>query len=164
MSFYPTTLLSNSIRIFTKANSIFQKMTKTEILTACNNMCKNTLMETLDIVFIDVGDDFLVARMPVTPRIHQPDGVLHGGASVALAESVGSAGAFIFLKSNEVVIRGLEISANHVKSVRDGYVYANASILHKGRTTQLWQIKITNEADELVSLVKLTTITLPKRN
>jgi len=162
MSFYPTTLLSNSIRIFTKANSIFQKMTKTEILTACNNMCKNTLMETLDIVFTDVGDDFLVARMPVTPRIHQPDGVLHGGASVALAESVGSAGAFIFLNSDEVVIRGLEISANHVKSVRDGYVYANASIIHKGRTTQLWQIKITNEADELVSLVKLTTITLPK--
>ncbi len=138
-------------------------MTKTEILTACNTMCKNTLMETLEIVFTDVGEDFLVARMPVTSRIHQPDGVLHGGASVALAESVGSAGAFIFLNSNEVVIRGLEISANHVKSVRDGYVYAHASILHKGRTTQLWQIRITNEADELVSLVKLTTITLPKR-
>ncbi|SDX39939.1 PaaI family thioesterase [Aequorivita viscosa] len=138
-------------------------MTKTEILTACNTMCKNTLMETLEIVFTDVGEDFLVARMPVTSRIHQPDGVLHGGASVALAESVGSAGAFIFFNSNEVVIRGLEISANHVKSVRDGYVYAHASILHKGRTTQLWQIRITNEADELVSLVKLTTITLPKR-
>ncbi len=137
-------------------------MTKTQILTACNNMCKNTLMETLEIVFTDVGDDFLVARMPVTPRIHQPDGVLHGGASVALAESVGSAGAFIFLNSNEVVIRGLEIAANHVKSVRDGYVYAHASILHKGRTTQLWQIKITNEEGALVSLVKLTTITLPK--
>lgn len=138
-------------------------MTKTEILAACNTMCKNTLMETLEIVFTDVGEDFLVARMPVTSRIHQPDGVLHGGASVALAESVGSAGAFIFFNSNEVVIRGLEISANHVKSVRDGYVYAHASILHKGRTTQLWQIRITNEADELVSLVKLTTITLPKR-
>src|SRR5690554_7645411 len=138
------------------------KYTKEEILAACNKMCKSTLMETLEIEFTDVGDDFLVARMPVTPRVHQPDGVLHGGASVALVESVGSAGAFIFLNSDEVVIRGLEISANHVKSVRDGYVYANASILHKGRTTQLWQIKITNEADELVSLVKLTTITLPK--
>ncbi len=139
-------------------------MTKQEILTACNKMCKSTLMETLEIVFTDVGDDFLVARMPVTPRIHQPDGVLHGGASVALAESVGSAGAFIFLNSDEVVIRGLEISANHVKSVRDGYVYAHAGIIHKGRTTQLWQIKITNEEGDLVSLVKLTTITLPKRN
>ena len=139
-------------------------MNNTEILEACNNMCKNTLMETLEIEFTEVGEDYLVARMPVTPRIHQPDGVLHGGASVALAESVGSAGAFIFLNSNNVVIRGIEIAANHVKSVRDGYVYAHASIVHKGRTIQLWQIRIINEKDELVSLVKLTTITLPKNN
>ena len=138
-------------------------MTKTEILEACNKMCKNTLMETLEIEFTDVGDDFLVARMPVTPRIHQPDGVLHGGASVALAESVGSAGAFMFLDSKEIAIRGIEIAANHVKSVRDGFVYANASIVHKGRTIQLWQIKITNEEGDLVSMIKLTTITLPKR-
>ena len=113
------------------------KKTKTEILAACNKICKNTLMETLEIEFTDVGDDFLIARMPVTPRIHQPDGVLHGGASVALAESVGSAGAFIFLDSDQIVIRGIEIAANHVKSVSDGYVYANATIVHKGRTIQL---------------------------
>lgn len=125
-------------------------------------MCKNTLMETLEIEFTEVGDDFLIARMPVTPRVHQPDGVLHGGASVALAESVGSAGAYFFLNNDEIVIRGIEIAANHVKSVRDGYVYAHASIVHKGRTTQLWQIKITNDKDELVSLLKLTTLTLPK--
>lgn len=140
------------------------KYTKEEILEISKKMCRNTLMETLEIEFIEVGDDFLVARMPVTPRVHQPDGVLHGGASVALAESVGSAGAYFFLNSNEIVIRGIEIAANHVKSVRDGYVYANASILHKGRTTQLWQIKITNENGDLVSLVKLTTLTLPKIN
>jgi 1,4-dihydroxy-2-naphthoyl-CoA hydrolase len=100
--------------------------------------------------------------MPVTSKVHQPDGVLHGGASVALAESVGSAGAFVFLNSEDIVIRGIEISANHVKSVKDGFVYAKATILHKGRTTQLWQIRITNEADELVSLVKLTTLTMKK--
>src|SRR5690606_24740756 len=140
------------------------KYTKEEILAISKKMCENTLMETLQIEFAEVGDDFLVARMPVTPRVHQPDGVLHGGASVALAESVGSAGAYFFLNSKEVVIRGIEIAANHVKSVRDGYVYAHASILHKGRTTQLWQIKITNEAGNLVSLVKLTTLTLPKPN
>lgn len=139
------------------------KYNKEEILDACNAMCKNTLMETLDIEFMEIGKDFLVARMPVTSRVHQPDGVLHGGASVALAESVGSAGAFVFLNSNEVVIRGIEIAANHIKSVSDGYVYAHASIVHKGRTTQLWQIKINNESGELVSLVKLTTLTLPKR-
>ncbi len=139
------------------------KYSKEEILSACNNMCKGTLMETLGIEFTEIGEDFLIARMPVTSRVHQPDGVLHGGASVALAESVGSAGAFVFLNSNEVIIRGIEIAANHIKSVREGYVYANASIIHKGRTTQLWQIKINNEAGELVSLVKLTTLTLPKR-
>ncbi|MBG43159.1 MAG: thioesterase [Aequorivita sp.] len=138
------------------------KYTNDEILAACNKMCQNTLMETLGIEFTEVGDDFLVARMPVTPRVHQPDGVLHGGASVALAESVGSAGAFIFLNTKDIVIRGIEIAANHVKSVRDGYVYAHASIIHKGRTTQLWQIKILNEDGALVSLVKLTTLTLPK--
>lgn len=138
------------------------KYTNNEILAACNKMCQNTLMETLGIEFTEVGDDFLVARMPVTPRVHQPDGVLHGGASVALAESVGSAGAFIFLNTKDIVIRGIEIAANHVKSVRDGYVYAHASIIHKGRTTQLWQIKILNEDGALVSLVKLTTLTLPK--
>lgn len=138
------------------------KNSKEELLIGCNSMCKGTLMETLDIEFIDITEDTLVARMPVTSRVHQPDGVLHGGASVALAESVGSAGAFIFLDSEYIVIRGIEIAANHVKSVRDGYVYAKAKILHKGRTTQLWQIRITNETDELVSMVKLTTLTLRK--
>ncbi|HLW32373.1 MAG TPA: hotdog fold thioesterase [Aequorivita sp.] len=140
------------------------KYTKDQILEMSKKMCKNTLMETLEIEFTEVGEDFLIARMPVTSRVHQPDGVLHGGASVALAESVGSAGAFFFLDSENTVIRGIEIAANHVKSVRDGYVYAHASILHKGRTTQLWQIKILNEEGELVSLVKLTTLSLPKKN
>jgi|SRR5690554_1100139 len=140
------------------------KFTKEEILAGCNQMCKNTLMETLAIEFTDVGDGYLVARMPVTPRVHQPDGVLHGGASVALAESVGSAGAFVFLNTNDVVVRRIEIAANHVKSIREGYVYAHATIVHKGRTTQLWQIKIQNEANELISLIKLTTLTLSKNN
>jgi uncharacterized protein (TIGR00369 family) len=125
-------------------------------------MCKNTLMETLDIEFIAVTENSITARMPVNSRVHQPDGVLHGGASVALAESVGSAGAYIFLQDENVSIRGIEIGANHVKSIRDGFVYAHASILHKGRTTQLWKIRIENEAKELISLVKLTTITLRK--
>ncbi|MEM0516996.1 MULTISPECIES: PaaI family thioesterase [Aequorivita] len=139
------------------------KYTNQEILAACNKMCQNTLMETLNIEFTQIGDDFLIAKMPVTPRVHQPDGVLHGGASVALAESVGSAGAYFFLNSDEVTIRGIEIAANHVKSIRDGYVYAHASIIHKGRTTQLWQIKITNEDGALISLIKLTTIALPNK-
>jgi len=138
------------------------KLSKDEILASCAQMCKNTLMETLNIEFVDVTQDTVTARMPVNSRVHQPDGVLHGGASVALAESVGSAGAYIFLQDKNVSIRGIEISANHVKSIRDGFVYAHATIVHKGRTTQLWQIRIENQNKELISLVKLTTLTLVK--
>lgn len=138
------------------------RLTDQEILEQCASMCKNTLMETLDISFCEVGTDSLVAKMPVTPRVHQPDGVLHGGAMVALAESVGSAASYIFLNSKEFYIRGIEISANHVKSIREGYVFARAEIVHKGRTTQLWDIKIRDEEDRLISVVKLTTIALPK--
>ncbi|SIQ76380.1 PaaI family thioesterase [Maribacter ulvicola] len=135
---------------------------KEKILKICNETSKNTLMETLDIEYVDVGEDFLLAKMPVTPKVHQPDGVLHGGATAALAESVGSAASYVFLDGNKYFVRGLEISANHVKSVKEGFVYARATILHKGRTTQLWQIRVTNEDDQLVSLCKLTTIALPK--
>ncbi|EAQ49042.1 PaaI family thioesterase [Leeuwenhoekiella blandensis] len=136
---------------------------KEEALKRCNAICKNTLMETLNIEFIDIGADFLTAFMPVNERVHQPDGVLHGGASVALAESVGSAASMMFLDISKVFVRGIEISANHVKSIASGKVFARATFIHKGRTTQLWEIKITNEQDELISLVKLTTIALPKK-
>lgn len=137
-------------------------MDKEKILSVCNSISKNTLMETLDIDYVDAGEDFLIARMPVTSKVHQPDGVLHGGATVALAESVGSAAAHIFLDTNNFYVRGIEIAANHVKGVKEGYVLAKATILHKGRTTQLWEIRITNEAGELISNCKLTTIALPK--
>lgn len=138
------------------------KYTEAEILAQCAQMCENTLMETLEISFCEVGEDYLVAKMPVTPRVHQPDGVLHGGAMVALAESVGSAATYIFLDTQDFFIRGIEISANHVKSVKEGFVYAKTEIVHRGKTTQLWNIKIRDEEDNLVSSVKLTTIALPK--
>lgn len=139
-------------------------MDKENILSQCNAICRNTLMETLDIKFINVGDNFLTARMPVTSKVHQPDGVLHGGASVALAESVGSAASYLFLDTDNFAIRGLEISANHTRSKADGHVFATARFLHKGRTTQLWEIKITDEEDRLISICKLTTIALKKNS
>ena len=139
------------------------KYSKTEVLSRANQASKNTLMETLDIEMIDYGEDFLVARMPVSSKVHQPDGVLHGGATAALAESVGSFASHVFLDSESLMIRGLEITANHLKSVRDGFVYAKATFIHKGRTTQLIDIRVTNDADELISLCKLSTISLPKR-
>lgn len=136
---------------------------KEKILKVCNNSSQNTLMETLQIEYTDVGADYLVGKMPVNSKVYQPDGVLHGGAMVALAESVGSMASYIFLDAQQFSIRGIEIAANHVRSVRDGEVFAKARILHKGRTTQLWDIKITDADDRLVSVCKLTTIALPKK-
>lgn len=137
-------------------------MKKEEILAKCNAMCKNTLMETLNIEFIDIGEDFVTAKMPVNSKVHQPDGILHGGATVALAESVGSVASQILLDSSKFFIRGIEISANHLKSIREGEVFAKATFIHKGRTTQLWDIRVTDSENNLISLVKLTTIALPK--
>jgi len=138
-------------------------MSKQEKLKALNALSKNTLMETLDIEYVDFGADFLIAKMPVTPKVHQPNGILHGGATVALAESVGSAASHIFTDVDNFEIRGIEIAANHVRAVKEGFVFAKATILHKGRTTQLWQIKITDAQDRLISLCKLTTIALQKK-
>lgn len=123
---------------------------------------KNTLIETLSIELVDFGDDFLVLKMPVNSKVHQPDGVLHGGATVALAETTGSFAAEIFLDTNSFFVRGIEISANHIKSVRKGNVYAKATFIHKGRTTQLFEIRVTDDNENLISLCKLTTVSLPR--
>ncbi|WP_411894936.1 PaaI family thioesterase [Winogradskyella sp. A2] len=138
------------------------QLSKEEFLIQANAICKNTLMETLEIEMIDYGDDYLVARMPVTQKVHQPDGVLHGGATAALAESVGSFASHIFIDTEKLFVRGIEITANHLKSVKEGYVYAKATFLHKGRTTQLLDVRITDEADNLISICRLSTISLPK--
>jgi len=138
------------------------QLSKEEFMAKLNEASKNTLLETLSIEIIDYGDDFLIARMPVTPKVHQPDGVLHGGATAALAESVGSFASHIFTDLEANFVRGLEITANHLKSVKDGFVYARATFLHKGRTTQLLDIRVTDEADNLISICRLSTITLPK--
>lgn len=138
-------------------------LNKDQILKNCNDFCKNTLMETLEIEFIDVGKDFLKAKMPVTSRIHQPMGLLHGGASVALAESVGSAASMLFVNTEKQEVRGIEISANHLRSKRDGMVFATAKILHQGKSIHLWEIKIEDEEGKLICLCKLSNIVLPKK-
>lgn len=137
-------------------------MTKAEKLSLANAVTKNTLMQTLGIVYTDIGADFLEAKMKVVPAVHQPMGLLHGGASVALAESVGSAASHMFIDNENFMVKGIEITANHLKSKRDGEVTARATILHKGKTTHLWKIEIKDEKDQLVSFCKLTNIVLPK--
>jgi len=139
------------------------QLSKETVLAKANAACKNTLMETLNIEVVDFGDDFLVARMPVNSRVHQPDGVLHGGATAALAESVGSFASNIFIDTDKFFVRGIEITANHLKSVKAGFIYAKATFLHKGRTTQLLDIRVTDDADNLISICKLSTISLPKK-
>ncbi len=141
-------------------------MNKKEIATTLdqiNSFMSNTLMETLDIVFTDMGNDFLVAEMPVTSKVHQPLGLLHGGASVALAESVGSTASYFLIDRSKCEVRGIEISANHLRSVSSGVVKATAKLLHKGKTTHLWEIRIVDSNNNLVTLCKLTNIVLPKR-
>ena len=137
---------------------------KDKMLEYCNTFSKNTLMETLNIEFIDAGEGFLVAKMPVNASVHQPMGLLHGGASVALAESVGSAASHFFINDKEQEVRGIEISANHLRSIREGFVIGTARIIHKGRTLHLWEIKVTDEEGNLISLCKLTNMVLAKSN
>ncbi len=136
---------------------------KEKALKMCNDFAKNTLMETLEIVYTDAGEGFLEAKMPVNPRVHQPMGLLHGGATVALAESVGSAASLMFVNPELQEVRGIEISANHLRSKRDGVITGTARIIHKGRSLHLWEIKVTDEAGKLISLCKITNMVLPKR-
>jgi uncharacterized protein (TIGR00369 family) len=136
--------------------------TKEQIIQAATEACKNTLMETLNIEFVDAGEDFVIAKMPVDKRVYQPDGVLHGGATAALAETVGSFAAHIFLDTKTYFVRGIDISANHIKSVKEGFVFAKATFIHRGRTMQIFNIEVTDDKNQLVSSCKLTTVSLPK--
>ena len=136
---------------------------KEKALQMCRVFSKNTLMETLEIVFTDAGEDFLQATMPVNSRVHQPMGLLHGGASVALAESVGSAASIMFINPEKQEVRGIEISANHLRSKRDGVVTGTARIIHQGRSLHLWEVKITDEEGKLISLCKITNMVLPRK-
>lgn len=136
---------------------------KEKFLALCKQWSKNTLMETLEIEYIDAGEDFLTAKMPVNSRVHQPMGLLHGGATVALAESVGSAASLMFINPEKQEVRGIEISANHLRSKREGMVYCTAKIVHKGASIHLWEIRIVDEKDKLISLCKLSNMVLSRR-
>lgn len=137
-------------------------MNTQEILSKINSLNKDTLMETLSIQYTEIGDDYLVATMPVNGKVHQPMGLLHGGATVSLAESVGSMASHLFIDNEKFEARGIEIAANHVKSKREGVVTATAKIVHKGKMTHLWEIKVVDEEGRLISICKLTNIILPK--
>ena len=125
-----------------------------------NARSAGTLMEAIGIVFTELGDGYLRATMPVDARTHQPYGLLHGGASVALAETLGSSAGMLVAGGNAVV--GLEINANHLRAVRSGTVTGTARPLHVGRSTQVWQIEIEDEAGRAVCISRITLAVLPQ--
>lgn len=126
-------------------------------LDAIHSLSNNTISQHLGIEFIEIGADYIVARMPVDHRTHQPFGILHGGASVVLAETLGSIASYLCLKDPvKQHAVGLEINANHIRSVKEGFVYGKVTPIHLGRSTQIWDIKITNEENKLVCISRLT--------
>ena len=128
---------------------------RTTSLEALNAMSRGTAMEPLGIVFTEIGSDFLRATMPVDARTHQPYGLLHGGASVLLAETLGSTAGMLSVDEGQGVV-GIEINANHLRGVREGLVTGTVRALHTGRSTQVWEIRIEDPAGKLVCISRLT--------
>lgn len=138
----------------------FSKEISTESLNAMN---PGSILEVLGITFIGVGEDYLEASMPVDHRTVQPLGLLHGGASVVLAESLGSVASYLSIDTERLTCVGLEVNANHIRAVREGTVTGRVTPIHMGRSTHIWEIRIVDERDRLVSICRLTMAILPIR-
>jgi len=139
---------------------MFKTGTTPELL---NQFSRGTMVSTIGIEFTEIGEDYMKAKMPVDARTIQPLGLLHGGASLALAESLGSMAATFTLNPDTHFCVGLEINGNHIRSIKEGYVYGKATPLHIGGKTQVWEIRITNENQDLISICRLTLAVLEKR-
>ena len=138
-------------------------MDKQEKIQRINHNIKNTMTSVIGIEITDIGEDFICGKMPVDHRTKQPFGVLHGGASVALAETLGSISGGIQVFNNNETVVGIEINANHLKSVDDGWVYGRATPIRIGKKIQVWEIRITNEENELICISRLTLAVVNKR-
>lgn len=132
-------------------------------IDSMNSMNRNTLMEALSIEYINVGQNFVEAKMPVNNKTHQPMGLLHGGANAALIESIGSIGSALCIDLKSQAVVGLEINANHLKGVSSGYVFGKGTMIHCGKSTHLWQVDIKNESGDLVCTGRLTVMVINKK-
>lgn len=132
-----------------------------ESLEELNKMAKNTILEVLDIKVTGIGENYLEATMPVDHRTHQVYGILHGGASAVLAETLGSMGGMLIVDPAKFYCVGIDINANHIKAVKNGIVKGTAHPIHTGRSTQVWHIEIKTEAGELVCISRLTLAVVP---
>jgi len=125
---------------------------------------KETMSEHIGIEWVELGNNFLKAKMPVDHRTNQPYGLLHGGASCVLAETLGSICSYLIIDSAQFYCVGIEINANHIRSARDGFVYGHCSPLHIGSSTHVWDIRITNTQDKLVCISRLTVAIMRKKD
>lgn len=132
------------------------------VLAKLNASNRNTLMEVLEIEYTAAGDDFLEASMPVTSRVHQPMGILHGGATAVLAESVGSAASAIRVDRERQGVVGTELTINHLRSLREGRITARAEAIHLGRSTHLWDIQVRDDDDRLIAVSRLRMMVLDR--
>jgi len=128
-----------------------------------NRFSEKTMVQHIGIVFTEVGDTYLKAKMPVDERTIQPAGLLHGGASLVLAETLGSVAAYLCLDPKSKTCVGLEINANHIRSVSSGFVYGHVNPIHIGNSTHIWEIRITDENDQLVCVSRITMAVLDKK-
>jgi 1,4-dihydroxy-2-naphthoyl-CoA hydrolase len=155
--FYPYSLFNNP-------SFNFAAMLKKIDLDTLNAMSKNTMMEHLDIKCVEMGDDYIIATMPVDHRTHQPMGLLHGGASAALIESIGSMGSSLLLDLEKEVPVGIEINANHVGGMKSGTAKAIGKVVHAGKRTHVWQVDVFNESDDsLICTGRLTVMIVPRK-
>ncbi len=132
-------------------------------LEKLNSVNKGTMMEALGIEYLEAREGYLKAKMPVDERTYQPAKLLHGGASMALAETLGSVGSSIMVNLNEYEVRGSQLSANHIKSAKEGWVIGEAILLHRGRNTHVWNIDIKDESGKLISTCRLTNFIIKRR-
>jgi len=146
--------------MYTLANLMINTQIK---ISELNKLSERTISAQLGIEFTEVAKDSISGKMPVDHRTHQPMGMLHGGASVVLAETLGSVGSFLCINQATHYCVGLEINANHVKGIREGFVYGKATLLHEGKKTHIWDIQLRNEQKELVCVSRLTVAVLEKR-
>ncbi len=127
-----------------------------------NEICKGTFISFLGIEFLEHGENFIEARMPIDNKL-QPMGLLHGGASLALAETIASGGSYLLVDREKYDVVGLQVSGSHITPVSEGLLYARAEIIHRGKKTHVWDVKIKSERDKLISVARVTMMVLKKK-
>jgi 1,4-dihydroxy-2-naphthoyl-CoA hydrolase len=131
------------------------------MINKLNEVCKGSFISFLGIEFLDYGDNFIEARMPVDDKL-QPMGLLHGGASLALAETIASGGSYLLVDPEKFDVLGLQVSGNHISSVSKGTLFARAEIIHKGKKTHVWDVSIRSDSGKLISVTRVTVMVVKK--